>query len=134
MNKYLKEAYKEAQKALDKNEVPVGAVIVKEDKIIARAHNIKEIKQNALAHAEIICINKACKKLKNWRLDDCEMYVTLEPCSMCKGAIKQSRIKKVYYGAEDKKAVCNEENIYEFMDDEKCASILKDFFQGIRNK
>ena len=92
LNKYLKEAYEEAIKAYKKKEVPVGAIIVKDGKIIAKAHNLREIKKNSLAHAEIICINKACKKLRNWRLDNCVMYVTLYPCEMCMGAIKQSVI------------------------------------------
>ena len=95
--KYMKEALKEAKKALAKDEVPIGAVIVLEDKIIARGHNLRETKMNSLNHAEIIAIDKACKKLNNFRLEDCELYVTLEPCLMCSGAIVQSRIKKVYF-------------------------------------
>ena len=91
------------EKAYKKLEVPVGAVIVKAGKIIAKAYNLRETKKNSLAHAEILCINKACKKLKNWRLEDCTMYVTLYPCEMCMGAIKQARIKKVYFGAYDDK-------------------------------
>ena len=106
MNKFMKEALKEAKKAYDKLEVPVGAVIVKDDKIISRAHNLRELKCNCLAHAEIICINKACKKLKAWRLEGCDIYVTLEPCAMCAGAIMQSRINTVYIGAKDKKNGC----------------------------
>ena len=84
----MKEALKEAKKALEKEEVPVGAVIVKDGKIIARAHNIKEKKQDTTCHAEILAIQKASKKLDSWRLLDCEMYVTLEPCSMCAGALR----------------------------------------------
>ena len=98
--KFMKEALKEAQKAFDKEEVPVGAVIVKDGKIIARAHNLKESKKQPTSHAEILAIEKACKKLDAWRLEDCEMYVTLEPCMMCCGALIQSRIKKVIYGAK----------------------------------
>ena len=98
--KFMTEAIKEANKSLEINEVPVGAVIVKNGKIISRGHNIKEKKQSSLAHAEIIAIEKATRKVKNWRLIDCDIYVTLEPCPMCTSAIKQSRIKKVYYGAE----------------------------------
>lgn len=94
--KYMKEALKEAKKAYEKKEVPVGCVIVKDDKIIARAHNLKESKNDTTKHAEIIAIQKASKKLNSWRLLDCEMYVTLEPCSMCAGAIINSRIKKIY--------------------------------------
>ena len=97
--KFMIEAIKEANKSLEINEVPVGAVIVKNGKIISRGHNIKEKKQSSLAHAEIIAIEKATRKVKNWRLIDCDIYVTLEPCPMCASAIKQSRIKKIYYGA-----------------------------------
>ena len=93
----MKEALKEAQKALEKEEVPVGAVIVKDGKIIARAHNTKETQKDATCHAEILAIKKACKKLGAWRLLDCEMYVTLEPCSMCAGALINSIIIKIYF-------------------------------------
>ena len=96
-NKYIEEALKEAKKAKQKGEIPVGAVIVKNKKIIAKAHNTVEKKKNAILHAEIIAITKASKKNKNWRLNDCEMYITLEPCKMCKAAIELSRIKKVYF-------------------------------------
>ena len=98
--KFMKEAYKEALKALKYDEVPVGAIIVKDNKIIAKAHNKKESKNLAINHAEIIAITKASKKLNTWHLDDCTMYVTLEPCPMCAGALIQSRIKKVVYGAK----------------------------------
>ncbi len=101
--KYMKEALKEAQKAYKKLEVPVGAIIVKDGKIVARAHNLKETKNDTTKHAEILAIEKASKKLSNWRLIDCEMYVTLEPCPMCAGAIVNSRIKKVNIGAMDEK-------------------------------
>ena len=100
MKEYMDLALKEAQKALRKNEVPVGAIIVKNNKVIAKAHNLKEKNQCVIEHAEIIAIKRASKKLKTWHLDDCEMYVTLEPCKMCCGAIEQSRLKKVYYGAK----------------------------------
>ena len=99
--KFMHEALKEAKKAYDKEEIPVGAVIVKNRKIIARGHNLKEKDKNAVHHAEIIAINKASKKLDNWRLVDCDMYVTVEPCVMCAGALLSSRIKKVYIGALD---------------------------------
>lgn len=99
---YMKEALKEAEKAYRLGDVPVGVVIVKDDKIIARGYNKKEKNNIATEHAEIIAINKACKKIKNWRLNDCIMYVTLEPCLMCAGAIIQSRIKKIVYGASNK--------------------------------
>ena len=101
--KYMKEALKEAQKAYKKLEVPVGAIIVKDGRIVARAHNLKETKNDTIKHAEILAIEKASKKLGNWRLIDCEMYVTLEPCPMCAGAIVNSRIKKVNIGAMDEK-------------------------------
>ena len=97
---FMKQAIKEANKAYQKLEVPVGAIIVKDGEIIARAHNQKETKTDTTKHAEIIAIQKASKKLNAWRLEDCEMYVTLEPCSMCAGAILQARIAKVYYGAK----------------------------------
>ena len=101
--KYMKEALKEAKKAYKKLEVPVGAIIVKDGRIVARAHNLKETKNDTIKHAEILAIEKASKKLSNWRLIDCEMYVTLEPCPMCAGAIVNSRIKKVNIGAMDEK-------------------------------
>lgn len=101
--KFMKEALKEAKKAYDKKEVPIGAVIVKNGKIIARAHNLREIKSLATAHAEILAINKACKKINAWRLEECDMYVTLEPCAMCAGAIINARIKKLYIGAMEPK-------------------------------
>ena len=93
--KYLNLAFQEAKKAYSKDEVPVGAILLKDDKVIAKAHNLKEKKQSATKHAEILVIEKASKKLHNWHLDDCTLYVTLEPCAMCAGAIMQSRIKKV---------------------------------------
>lgn len=102
--KYMREALKLAVKAYKIDEVPVGAVIVKDGIIIAKGYNQREKTQSALKHAEIIAIEKACKKLKSWRLDGCDLYVTLEPCLMCAGAILQSRIKNVYYGANDLKA------------------------------
>ena len=101
--KFMKKALKEAEKAYAKEEIPVGAVIVKNGKIIARAYNQKETSKNACGHAEILAIQKACKKLNAWRLLDCEMYVTLEPCPMCAGALINSRISKVYIGTDDEK-------------------------------
>lgn len=145
--RFMKEALKEAKKAYDKLEVPVGAVIVKDGKIIARAHNLKETKYDTTKHAEILAIQKASKKLNSWRLIDCEMYVTLEPCSMCAGALINSRIKKVYIGASDQKtgavgSVFNLLEDYTFnhkvkyekgvLQDE-CESILKEFFRKLRN-
>lgn len=105
---YINEAYKEALKAYKKKEIPVGCVIVYRDKIVSRAHNLRETKKNSLCHAEIIAINKACKKLKMKFLEDCTLYVTLEPCAMCAGAIVQARIKKVVYAASEPKFGCVE--------------------------
>ncbi len=144
--KFMREAIKEARKAYNKLEIPVGAVIVKNGKIISRAHNVKEEKKDTTKHAEIIAIQKASKKLQNWRLTDCEMYVTLEPCSMCAGALIQSRVKKVYIGAMDKKtgacgSVLNLLEDYKFnhiveveknICKEECENILKDFFKELR--
>lgn len=143
---YMKEALKEAHKAYGKLEVPVGAIIVKDGKIIARGHNQKETKTDTTKHAEIIAIQKASKKLESWRLIDCEMYVTLEPCTMCAGAIINSRIKKVYIGAMDEKtgavgSVLNLFEDYKFNHkpevekevlQEECESILKNFFKELR--
>lgn len=144
--KFMKEALKEAKKAKDKLEVPVGCVIVKDGKIIARAHNQKETRKDTTKHAEILAIEKASKKLEAWRLIDCEMYVTLEPCSMCAGAIINSRIKKVYIGTMDEKtgAVGSVLNLFEDYTfnhkvevetgimQEECEEILKDFFKELR--
>ena len=143
---YMKQALKEAEKAYKKLEVPVGAVIVKDGKIIARAHNQKETRTDTTKHAEILAIQKASKKLESWRLIDCEMYVTLEPCSMCAGAMINSRIKKVYIGAKDEKtgavgSVLNLFNDYTFnhkveveknVMKQECENILKDFFKNLR--
>ena len=140
--KFMNEALKEAKKAYEKLEIPVGAVIVKNGKIISRAHNLKETKQTATAHAEILAIQKANKKLNNWRLIDCDMYVTLEPCSMCMGAIVSSRIKNIYIGTLDQKKEekidiqkYKEEydvNIKYGICGAECESILKEFFKDLR--
>ena len=145
MNEFMIEAFKEAKKAYSKLELPVGAVIVKDNKIIARAHNLRETKTSSLAHAEVLCIEKACKKLNTWRLEGAQMYVTLEPCPMCAGALIQSRIDKVYIGAKDFKngcvgSMCNilDENFthkveYEYLDNcEDCSKILTEFFKKLR--
>lgn len=144
--KFMKEAIKEAKKAYKKLEIPVGAVIVKDGKIIARAHNQKETKMDTTKHAEILAIQKASKKLGMWRLLDCEMYVTLEPCSMCAGAIINSRIKKVYIGTSDEKTGAVG-SVFNLFDDytfnhkvefekgilqEECEQILKQFFKELR--
>ncbi len=98
----MNEAIKQAEKARKMGEVPIGCVVVKDGKIIGKGHNLREKKQNALLHAEIVAISKACKKLKSWRLDGSELFVTLEPCPMCAGAIANARISKVFYSAKDK--------------------------------
>ncbi len=144
--KFMKEAIKEAKKAFNKLEVPVGAVIVKDEKIIARAYNEKETKNDTTKHAEILAIQKASKKLNSWRLNGCKMYVTLEPCSMCAGALIQSRIEKVYIGTMDNKtgscgSVVNLLKDYKFnhkveqengVCKEECEKLLKDFFVMLR--
>ena len=143
---YMKQALKEAEKAFEKLEVPVGAIIVKDGKIIARAHNQKETKTDTTKHAEILAIQKASKKIGAWRLCDCEMYVTLEPCTMCAGAIVNSRIKKVHIGTMDEKtgAVGSVLNLFEDYTfnhkveyengilKQECENILKQFFKELR--
>ena len=104
--KYMKEAMKQAKKAAAIEEVPIGCVIVYEDKIIARGYNKRNLKKNTLAHAEIIAMNKASKVIGDWRLENCTMYVTLEPCPMCAGAIVQARIPRVVIGSMNPKAGC----------------------------
>ncbi len=134
-NKYIEEALKEAKKAKQKGEIPVGAVIVKNKKIIAKAHNTVEKKKNAILHAEIIAITKASKKNKNWRLNDCEMYVTLEPCKMCKAAIELSRIKKVYFLlSKDKENITINKEKYILLKDyqNKSLNLIQSFFKKIR--
>lgn len=145
---FMKLALAEAKKAFNKDEVPVGAVIVQNGKVISKAHNLKETKCDTTHHAEILAIQKASKKLKKWRLTDCEMYVTLEPCSMCAGALINCRINKLYIGTMDPKtgacgSVLNLLEDYKFNHvvefetgilQEDCEKILKDFFKSLRNK
>ena len=141
------EAIKEAKKAFNKNEVPIGVVIVKGNKLISKAHNIREKSQNALHHAEILAINKACRKLKSWRLNDCTMYVTLEPCSMCAGAILNARLKKVVIGCLDKNhgavvskyqllsdGTLNHKTEIETNENSECKELITKFFSNLRNK
>ena len=144
--KFMKEALKEALKAYNQLEIPVGAVIVKHGKIIARAHNQKEQAKDTTKHAEMLAINKASKKLQAWRLTDCGMYVTLEPCSMCAGALINARIKKVYIGTMDlKTGACG--SVYNLLEDytfnhkvevengilqQDCEDLLKKFFKQLR--
>ena len=103
---WMRQALEEAHKAAELHVIPVGAVIVYQNEIIARAHNRRELDQDALAHAEVLCIQQACQKLGSWRLSGCELYVTLEPCPMCSGAIINARLDRVVYGAKDEKAGC----------------------------
>ena len=137
---FMKMAYCEAKKAYRKDEIPVGCVIVCENEIIACGYNKKECKNNALMHAEIIAIDKACKKLGSWRLDNCDIYVTLEPCMMCMGAIIESRIRNVYYGTKSKgkqmyvsDKIDGIVNLY-YVNDVDCSKILSDFFINKRKK
>lgn len=136
----MKKALLQAKKAYKNDEIPVGCVIVYENKIIACGYNKKEGKNNAIMHAEMIAINKASKKMGTWRLDNCELYVSLEPCMMCMGAIIESRIKNVYYGAKqlnkqmyDKDIVTNFVNLV-YMKDIECSMILSNFFINKRKK
>ena len=138
----MKLALKEAAKAADEDEVPIGAVIVCQGKVIAKAHNKKETSKKAFAHAEILAIEKANKKIGDWRLSECELYVTIEPCLMCVGAIIQSRIKKVVYGASDPKFGAIESVIQSFSVEgwnhypeiksgvlaEECGEIIREYF------
>ncbi len=146
--KFMKEAIKEAKKAELVDEVPIGCVIVKDGKIISRGHNIRETKQNPIGHAEIIAITKASKKLSSWRLDGCDIYITLEPCIMCSGAIIQSRIKHIYFGAFDPKggAIGSSINVLEANNinhhpevtsgvlQEECSSLLTNYFKNKRKE
>lgn len=144
--KFMKSALKCAQKALEEGEVPIGAVVVCDGKIIGRGHNRRTKKQMATAHAEIEAIDKACKKLKSWRIPECEIYVTLEPCPMCMGAILNSRIKKVYFGAYEAKGrsmtaeLANSNLLNHTVEveggimEEECKTILSSFFADMRKR
>lgn len=133
-NKYMLEAIKEAEKAFSFDEVPVGAVIVKNDEIISRAYNRKEIENISTRHAEIIAIENACKKLKNWRLDQCTLYTTLEPCSMCMGAILESRISRIVYGCPKNENYFPGNNliIVGNVESDKCLLLMQKFFKNKR--
>lgn len=146
-NKFMKVALKEAKKAYRKKEVPIGAVIVRDNKIIAKGHNLREKTNLATGHAEIIAIQRANKKLKSWRLDSCTLYVTIEPCPMCAGAIIQSRIKEVVYGATDSKSGSHSSiinlfdlpynhnvNVENGIMEKECSEIVSSFFKEIRNR
>lgn len=146
--RFMREAIKQAKKAAKLGEMPVGAVIVRNGEIISRGYNKRETKKNALLHAEIIAVERACKKLGGWRLPECEIYVTLEPCPMCAGAILNSRIDRVYFGAYDPKSGCAGSRI-NLMDmnlcnytaevmggvmQEECAGLIKEFFRELRSR
>ena len=146
--KYMKEAIKQAKKAWVLNEVPIGCVIVHEGKIIGRGYNRRNTDKSTLAHAEIIAIKKASKRMGDWRLEGCTMYVTLEPCQMCAGAIVQARVDRVVIGSMNPKAGCcgsilnllEEERFNHQVDvvrgvlDEECSAMLTDFFKELRKK
>ena len=145
---FMKQAVKQARKAYDKLETPIGCVIVHEDKIIARGYNKRNMKKNTLAHAEILAINKASKVLGDWRLEDCTMYVTLEPCPMCAGAIVQARIPRVVIGSMNPKAGCAGSVLNLLQQDglnhqveitkgvlaEGCSGLMTSFFRELRKK
>lgn len=137
-NNFMKIALQEAEIGFDNQEIPVGCVVVKDGVVLSSSHNRKEDSKNAIMHAEIIAIEEACHILNSWRLDECELYVTLEPCMMCMGAILESRIKKVYFGTKN-----NSEQMYDFdriskcvdmynLKDRECSKILSDFFKNKR--
>ena len=146
--KYMQLAIEEAKKAEAMGEVPIGAIIVYEGEVIGRGHNLRETTQNATTHAEMLAIQEACNKVGSWRLEDTTMYVTLEPCPMCAGAILQSRIPRVIYGARDSKAGCVD-SLYHLLQDsrfnhtcevtegilaEACGKLLTNFFRELRAK
>ena len=145
---FMREAIRQAKKAAQIDETPIGAVIVRDGKIISRGYNKREIKKNSLCHAEIIAINRACRKLGGWRLPGCTLYVTLEPCPMCAGAIIQSRIEQVYFGAYDEKNGCAGSAADLFRPglfnhdtavsgghmEPECRQLLPDFFRELRRR
>lgn len=144
---WMHQALLEAKKAAALGEIPVGAVIVRDEQVIARAHNHRELDQDAMAHAEVLCIQQACRVLNSWRLSGCTLYVTLEPCPMCSGAIINSRLDRVVYGAKDDKAGCagsvadlfvmpfnHTPVIRSGILEEECAAVLSEFFETLRKK
>ncbi len=145
-DKFMKSALLCARRALEEGEVPIGAVVVLDGKVIARGHNRRTHKQIATAHAEIEAIEKACKKLKSWRIPECELYVTLEPCPMCMGAMLNARIKKVYFGAYEAKgrSMTDELSKSNLLNhtieveggvmEKECAEILSTFFKEMRER
>ena len=146
-NQFMAMALDQAQLAFDNGEVPVGAVIIKNSTVVSAAYNMRETNQNAVAHAEILAIDKACTLLKTWRLDDCDIYVTLEPCVMCAGAIINARLQNVYFGAYEKDCgafgtIINSTNltsvhkptIYGGIMEDSCNEILNTFFSKLRKQ
>jgi len=143
---FMQEALKEARRAYDLDEVPIGCVIVKDDKIIARAANERVTRANVLCHAEILAIGQACEAIGDWRLEDCRIYVTIEPCPMCAGAIIQARVPTVIYGAKNPKAGCagsilnileeprfnHQAQVISGVLEEECAAIMREFFKRFR--
>lgn len=146
--KYMKEAIRQARKAWKLQEVPIGCVIVKEGKIIARGYNRRNTDKNTLAHAELLAIRKASRAVGDWRLEECTMYITLEPCQMCAGAIVQARIPRVVIGSRNPKAGCagsvlnllqvpefnHQVELKEGVLEEECSAMLTDFFRELRNR
>lgn len=148
MKNFMFEALSQAKIALKNDEVPVGAVIVKDGKVLSKGYNKRQKSQNAVKHAEIIAIEKACKKLNSWRLDDCDIFVTLEPCPMCAGAIANARLSRLIYACHETTSndnICEQilnsnrlnhkvEIIFDDTFEKECKKILTDFFKGKRNK
>lgn len=148
ISKYMNEAIKEARKAEALEEVPIGAVIVRDGEIIGRGHNLRETSQQATTHAEMLAISEANRTVENWRLEECHMFVTLEPCVMCSGAIVLARLKSVYYGPADPKGgaveslmnVLEDERlnhqceVHSGIQEEECRLLLTDFFRQLRLK
>ncbi|WP_026908502.1 tRNA adenosine(34) deaminase TadA [Paucisalibacillus globulus] len=145
---YMQLAIEQAKKALEKDEVPIGAIIVHQDEVIASGFNVREKSQETLSHAELIAIQQANKRIGSWRLEDCTLYVTLEPCPMCAGAIVQSRIKRVVYGATDPKAGCagtlmnlldqkqfnHQADVTSGVMEQECSELLSNFFKALRER
>lgn len=147
-NRFMCEAIYEARKALDMGEIPVGAVIVKDGTVIARGHNLRQTLRDSTLHAEIVAIREACKKVNDWRLDDCDIYVTLEPCTMCAGAIINARMRRIFFGAYDSEyggaggkidlfAPCyfgSKTEVYGGIMEKECTDFLNSFFASVRQK
>ena len=146
MDHYLRKIIELSTKSLDSGDVPIGAIIVKDNQIISSSHNLRQTSKLATAHAEILAIEEACKKLDSWYLDECTLYVTLEPCVMCSGAIINSRIKKVVFGAyesrwlaltsiyQSEKPVNHHPEIIPGILEEQCSKVIKDYFKNKRKK